>query len=145
MAGVHNVGIIVSEQGSQPLAVDEARPLHILIVEDNPDGRESLRTILELYGYRVDVAADGVEGVRKGLELRPRVVLLDIGLPRLDGFQVAERLREAFGHRIKIIACTAYGQPEACQRAVTVGFDAMLIKPLDPEVLADWLAEIDRA
>jgi CheY-like chemotaxis protein len=138
------VGTDVSGQDLSSVAAEETQPLHILIVEDNPDGRESLRTILELYGYRVDVAADGVEGVRMGLELRPRVVLLDIGLPRLDGFQVAEKLREAFGHRIKIIACTAYGQPEACQRAVNVGFDAMLIKPLDPEVLTDWLAEIER-
>ena len=58
---------------------------HILVIEDNPDGRESLRLLLSLLGHKVDVAADGIEGVRKALAIRPDVALIDIGLPRLDG------------------------------------------------------------
>jgi CheY-like chemotaxis protein len=112
----------------------------ILIVEDHADGRESLRRLLELYGHHVEVARDGVEGVEKALASPPEVAVVDIGLPRLDGYQVARRIREALGRRVLLIAHTGYSQPAERQRALEAGFDVFLAKPLDPQELADWLA-----
>jgi CheY-like chemotaxis protein len=114
---------------------------HILLVEDNPDGRETLRALLELLGHRVEVAADGVEGIQKAIASRPEVVLTDIGLPGIDGFQVARQLRATLGRRLFLIALTAYGQPEDRRRAAESGFDVFLVKPVDLSELAYWLAQ----
>src|SRR5947208_413277 len=81
----------------------------ILVVEDNRDGREVLRTLLELLGNQVETAADGAEGVLKALAFQPDIALIDIGLPRLDGYQVARRLRAALGNRVILLAQTGYG------------------------------------
>jgi signal transduction histidine kinase len=108
---------------------------HILIVEDNPDGRESLAVLLRLLGHRVDVAEDGPRGVEKALALRPEVVLLDIGLPILDGYDVARRVRQGLGNDVLLVALTGHGQPEDLQRANEAGFNAHLVKPVEPEAL----------
>jgi CheY-like chemotaxis protein len=110
-------------------------PCSVLIVEDNADGRESLRTILQLLGYRVEVASDGLQGVEKGLAMRPRAAIVDIGLPRLNGYQVAQRLRAALGESITLIAHTAYVQPADRDRAMEAGFDAVVAKPATLEEL----------
>ena len=115
------------------------QPLHFLIVEDNPDGRESLRTLLHLYGHQVDVASDGKEGVEKALSLRPHIALVDIGLPVLDGYQVARRLREGLGSGIRLVACTAYSMPEQRRQATEAGFDHFLVKPFEVDELFSWL------
>lgn len=112
---------------------------HILIIEDNPDGRESLRMLLNLLGYRVDVAADGIEGVRKALAVHPDVAIVDIGLPYLNGYQVARRIRAALGSDVVLIAYTAYDQEETQRRVVDAGFDAHLVKPADFETLRPLL------
>ena len=104
----------------------------VLIVEDNPDGREMLRLLLELYGYQVEEAADGRQAVEKALAWRPEVAVVDIGLPVLDGYEVARRLRAALGGRVVLIALTAYGSPEDRQRAFDAGFDYHLTKPASP-------------
>jgi CheY-like chemotaxis protein len=109
-------------------------------VEDNPDGRETMRELLELMGHHVEVAADGLEGLRKGLSSPPEVALVDIGLPLLDGYQVAQRLRAALGPEPVLVAYTAYDQPEDRQRSYQAGFDAHLAKPVDLEELTAWLA-----
>jgi two-component system, sensor histidine kinase len=85
---------------------------HVLIVEDYADGRDTLRLLLELSGFRVAVAANGPEGLAQAVALRPRVALIDIGLPGLDGYEVARRIRQVLGDTIRLAACTAYGQPE---------------------------------
>ena len=103
---------------------------HVLIVEDNPDNRESLRELLEFSGHRVDTATTGAEGVQRALELLPEVALVDIGLPELDGYGVAARIRDALGPGIRLIAITGYGQPEDVQRALEAGFDAHIAKPV---------------
>jgi CheY-like chemotaxis protein len=112
-----------------------------LVVEDHPDTRESLKTLLGLLGHAVEVAADGVEGVERALELRPRVAVVDLGLPRLDGYQVARRLRAALGRDILLVAYTAYNDPDDRVRALQAGFDLHLVKPLDWNLFAPWLAE----
>jgi CheY-like chemotaxis protein len=115
-----------------------------LIVEDNVDGRESLRTLLEAWGHHVEVAADGLEGVQKALAGQPEVALVDIGLPLLDGYQVAEQLRAILGHTVFLVACTAYGRPEDRHRSFKAGFDAHLTKPVDLDDLDRWLNVADQ-
>jgi signal transduction histidine kinase/ActR/RegA family two-component response regulator len=117
-------------------------PRHILIVEDGADNRESLQQLLEEEGHQVATAVDGAEGVERALSLHPEVALVDIGLPRLDGYEVARRIREAMGSEIFLVALTGYGQPEDRARAVAAGFDVHLTKPVDADALDRLLAGI---
>jgi CheY-like chemotaxis protein len=112
---------------------------HILLIEDNPDGRESLRMLLSMMGHQVDVAEDGVEGLRKALELHPEVAIVDIGLPRMDGFQVARRIRAGLGRSIILLACTAYDRASIGEEVAAAGFDAHLVKPMELRELTPWL------
>jgi signal transduction histidine kinase len=131
--------------GAAPSAAGDGQPhggRRVLIVEDNPDGRETLRMMLEMWGHRPEVAADGQQGVELALALRPEVALVDIGLPILDGYEVARRLRAALGRSIFLIALTGYGQPHDFRRAFEAGFDAHLVKPAEPEDLRDLLEQV---
>jgi CheY-like chemotaxis protein len=119
-------------------------PLRVLVVEDNPDGRETLRLLLELIGHDVVVASDGVDGVEKGLKWHPDVAVIDIGLPRLDGYEVARRLRRELGCGVFLITQTGYGQPEDRRRSLAAGFDVHLTKPVDPVELVTWLQTAGR-
>jgi signal transduction histidine kinase/ActR/RegA family two-component response regulator len=116
--------------------------LRVLVIEDNRDGRESLRDLLEIWGYRVELAEDGPSGLAQALASPPDVALVDIGLPGLDGNEVARRIRATLnGNTPCLIAMTGYGQPEDKGRALAAGFDSYLVKPVDPETLARLLAE----
>ena len=113
--------------------------MHVLVIEDNPDVRDSLAMLLKMWGHQVEVAADGGVGVQKGLAEQPEVAVVDIGLPVLDGFQVAKRLRSALGKRIRLIALTAYAELE--RHCLTSESDSnyFLAKPADLEELAHVL------
>ncbi len=113
----------------------------ILLIEDNPDGRETLRTLLLSEGFLVEVAENGLEGLDKALSSHPDIAVVDIGLPLLDGYQVAQRLRSAFGRKIFLIACTAYGRPEDRRRSREAGFDVHLVKPIDLDELTRFLTK----
>jgi len=110
------------------------RARRLLIVEDNPDSRFALRVLLETLGHEVHEANDGEAGVAATLAVRPDVVLIDVGLPRLDGYEVARRLRAEAGG-IRLVALTGYGQSEDVQRARDAGFDCHLVKPASAEQL----------
>ena len=117
--------------------------LRILIVEDNDDAREMLRTMLELGGHQTYEAADGLEGLRLAAELTPQVALIDLGLPGLDGLELARRIRAIPGaHAIELVALTGYGQKEDRQRSEAAGFDQHVVKPVDPESLGKVLARV---
>jgi signal transduction histidine kinase/ActR/RegA family two-component response regulator len=134
----------MEKPGDIPPAAESAR-LRILVVEDNHDGRESLRDLLELWGHEVETAANGPDGVEAALNSLPDVALIDIGLPGLDGNEVAQRIRAALdGDTMALIAMTGYGQPEDRRRALQAGFDAYLVKPVDPDELARTLQELGR-
>lgn len=113
----------------------------VVIVEDNNDSRESLRMLLEAWDYQVEVAADGLQGVKKILALRPAAAVVDIGLPGLDGYQVARQVRSVLENEILLIALTGYGQAEDRKRALTAGFDVHMKKPADLDQLFRLLAE----
>jgi CheY-like chemotaxis protein len=109
-------------------------PCRVLVVEDSPDTRESLR-LLQMWGRQVEVAEDGLLGVAKALAWRPEAVIVDIGLPGIDGYEVARRLRAAFGPAVRLIALTAYGRPEDRAQALQAGFDVHLVKPVEVDTL----------
>jgi CheY-like chemotaxis protein len=111
----------------------------VLVIEDNADGRETLRVLLGLLGHRVETAADGESGIEQAVAERPDVALVDIGLPDIDGFEVARRLRQRLGAELRLVAMTGYGQPEDRARAEAAGFDDFLVKPVDPEQLSRLL------
>jgi CheY-like chemotaxis protein len=103
---------------------------HVLIVDDDQEGRDALRAFLRSWGYEVAVAADGREGITVALEHRPDVVLLDIHLPDMDGYEVARRIRAA-GDAPSLVAFTGSND----ERAGDGTFDAYVLKPAEPEAL----------
>jgi CheY-like chemotaxis protein len=114
----------------------------ILIIEDNPDAAHSLRDLLELSGHQVEVAYSGPEGVQAALRVEPAVVLCDIGLPGMDGYEVARRLRsEPTTAAARFIAVTGYGSEEDRRRSREAGFEAHLVKPLNLDHLERLLSE----
>jgi CheY-like chemotaxis protein len=118
------------------------RAMDILIVEDNADAREVLRLVLERDGHRVAACADGLAGVERALADRPDLMVVDLGLPGLDGFGVARQVRATLGHDVYLVALTGYGQPEDRRRALDAGFDTHLTKPVDAEVITRVLREV---
>jgi signal transduction histidine kinase len=120
--------------------------LRILVVEDNKDSADSLRMLLEVYGYEVSVAYTGPAGVKTAEEWTPDVVICDIGLPGLDGYGVASRLRRNPAMtEVPIIAVTGYGQEDDRRRSREAGFNHHLVKPVDPETLQSLLVEMSTA
>src|SRR5690606_27512142 len=110
-----------------------------LLVEDHEDNRNIYRTILEHFGFRVQLATDGEEGVKLAREGKPDLILLDIDIPVMDGLEVARQVKSsAATSHIPIVALTAYSQPEDRERAQQAGFDGYLAKPVSPRsVLAE--------
>ena len=117
----------------------------ILIIEDHDDAREALRALLELEGHSVEAAASGPKGVELAQANMPDIALVDIGLPEVDGYEVARRLRGLTSGRPYLIALTGYGQPDDIKRARDAGFDAHLLKPVDPDALAKVLSAVPRS
>jgi PAS domain S-box-containing protein len=116
----------------------------ILVVEDNADNREMMRILLETAGHEVHEAADGVRGVELAVQLEADAVLIDIGLPGIDGYEVARQIRSKLRGRSRLIALSGYGQPKDRQRAFEAGFDEHLLKPVDPERLQSILSTARR-
>jgi two-component system, chemotaxis family, CheB/CheR fusion protein len=129
-------------RGAEGLA---APPRRILVVDDNRDAADSLALALQIKGHQVRTAHDGVAAIDAVAEFRPDVVLLDIGMPRLNGHDVARHLRHRHGtERPVLIALTGWGQDEDRRRSHEAGFDHHLVKPADPAVLEALLASIAR-
>lgn len=111
----------------------------ILLVEDNEDARAALAAFLELEGYAVEAVPDGAASIEVVRTKRPDVALIDIGLPGIDGYEVARRIRALGQPRPFLVALTGYSRSEDRQRAIDAGFDTHLVKPVDPAVLAALL------
>jgi CheY-like chemotaxis protein len=126
---------------SEPL---ERRPeISVLVVEDNVDAALTLVDLLRLWGHQVEVVHDGAAAVEAALRYRPRVVLLDIGLPGMDGYEVARRLRRAPETRgALLVAVTGYGQDADRTRSREAGFDHHLVKPVDLDGLRRLIAAV---
>jgi CheY-like chemotaxis protein len=119
-----------------------ARGPVILVVDDNADAVESMALMLRLSGFQVVSAASGEQGLVLAARHRPHAALIDVGMPGLNGYEVARRLRrEAWGRDMMLIACTGWGQPEDRRRTQEAGFNHHLVKPCDPESVLRLLAE----
>ncbi len=141
-----------------PIMVEAARPvppattpepavttaLRILIVDDNQDAAEMLAMLLKLSGHETHIARDGLEAVEAAARLQPDVILLDIGLPSLNGYEVARRIREQQKQRGRplLVAITGWGQDEDRRRSEEAGFDAHMVKPVDEAALGKLLVTL---
>jgi CheY-like chemotaxis protein len=120
--------------------------LRILIVDDNRDGADSLAMMLQIMGNDTRTAYDGDAAVASALEFRPDVILLDIGLPKQNGYEACRRIRQQPGGKeLVIIAQTGWGQEEDRKRTREAGFDHHMVKPVDPSSLMKLLAELQAA
>jgi signal transduction histidine kinase/ActR/RegA family two-component response regulator len=131
------------EPGVQDETAPVPRKCRVLVVDDNKDAAKSLSILLELRGHETAVAHDGLEAVQATATFRPDVVLLDIGLPKLDGYGAARHIRQRpWGKTMPLVALTGWGQDEDKRRAMEAGFDHHLTKPVDPADLEKLLASI---
>ena len=139
-------GPVAEASGPSPAKAEKvrARRLRVLVVDDNADATESMALLLGLWGHDVTTAKDGAAAVAAARREHPQVVLLDIGLPGMDGYEVARRIRaDAETKRAVLIAMTGYGQAEDRQRAHAAGFALHLVKPVEPDALRRALEVID--
>ena len=115
------------------VTVNPAPPRRVLVADDNQDGAETMGMLLEFGGHEVHLAFSGAAALETAKRLKPDVIVLDIGMPDLDGYEVAQRIRhEAWGEHVLLIAVTGWGQADDKRRAVAAGFDHHLTKPVDP-------------
>ncbi|MGZ8710988.1 MAG: ATP-binding protein [Thermoanaerobaculia bacterium] len=123
-------------------AVHDGQPRRIVVVEDNQDVRDLLRLKLRRLGHEVDAVGDGVAGVQAIVDGRPDLALVDIGLPGLDGYEVAARVRESVGRDVVLVAVSGFGQPEDKRKALDAGFDEHITKPADVSDIESLLSRL---
>lgn len=129
--------------GKQEPTTEVGPPIRILVVDDHKDSADSLGLLLKLLGNDVRIVHDGLAAVEVANEFEPRVVLLDIGLPTLNGYEAAQRIRQQpWGNQAVLIAVTGWGQEVDRQRSKQAGFDHHLVKPVDPDALTRLLATL---
>lgn len=129
--------------GAAPAVKDSPRRFRILVVDDNHDSALSLAMILSIMGHETRTAHDGEMAVATAESFLPDVVLLDIGLPKLNGYEVAQRIREQpWGVSMFLIAVTGWGQEEDRQRSSEVGLNMHMVKPVEASALEKLLAEL---
>ena len=132
----------ISRAGAVPLEqAAQAEKTRILIVDDNKDLAGSLARLLRILGHDVEVVFDGRKGIETARTYRPRVVLLDIGLPNLDGYHVARTLRQEGFNDTMIIALSGYGQEEDLKRSREAGMDHHLTKPVDVKTISQLISQ----
>ncbi|BCM90834.1 autoinducer 2 sensor kinase/phosphatase LuxQ [Abditibacteriota bacterium] len=127
-----------------PSKTDAIQPRRVVVIEDNDDARELVCLLLKRDGHHVEWASDGHRGLKLLTQSPPDVAFVDIGLPEMDGYEVAQHVREALGPAIRLVAVTGYGQPEDADRAIQSGFNAHLTKPISLAALRGALADISK-
>lgn len=135
----------IDDDDEQSTPKTEFEPVRFLVVDDNPVAADTLAELLELSGCSARAAYCGEAAIREGESFEPDIVLLDLGMPRMDGFETAQRLRETpWGGRTKLIAVTGWGQTSDRKRTADAGFDEHLVKPVDLEVVLGLIELLDR-
>ncbi|HEY4338958.1 MAG TPA: response regulator [Steroidobacteraceae bacterium] len=115
----------------------------ILVVDDNRDAADMLTMVLELAGHEVRTAYDGTDALRLAEVFLPRVMLLDIGMPLMDGYQAARQIRDrTWGKSMVLVALTGWGQEQDRRRTREAGFDHHLVKPVDPQAISELIEEV---
>ncbi|MGE5170547.1 MAG: response regulator [Rudaea sp.] len=126
-------------------AASDGAPTRILVADDNRDAATSLATLLSFDGHDTRIANDGEEALRVAEEFLPHIAFLDIGMPRVDGYEVARRIRAAsWGGSILLVALTGWGQADDRRRALEAGFDRHFTKPLDLDALGPFVQDARR-
>ena len=133
---------VTDAPAAPPSSPAPAARRRVLVVEDNRDARETLHTILSLSGHSVADTGDGASAVRLAVEWAPDVVLIDIGLPEMDGYEVARQIRNRAGDLMRLVALTGYSDAETRRRVIEAGFTAHLVKPASPEEIDRLLARL---
>jgi PAS domain S-box-containing protein len=129
-----------SKRTEAPRAMPRAASRKVLVVDDNADAAETLEMLLQVLGHKTRVASDGPKALQLFSEFHPDIVLLDIGLPGMNGYEVARRLRAQEGQGLRIVAVTGWGQAEDRKQSAEAGFDLHLVKPVEAEQLQAILA-----
>ncbi|MDB6043221.1 MAG: hypothetical protein JWM63_1772 [Gammaproteobacteria bacterium] len=141
-----NVSAPGSSQPSRTTVHCDAVTRRVLVIEDNRDAREMFRVMLELAGHEVLEAEEGVSGLELLKTTRPDIAVIDVGLPGLNGYEIARRFRaEPDADSVLLVALTGYGTPEARERSRQAGFDHHLIKPVDPDTLRELMQPAEMA
>ena len=117
----------------------QTRCRHVLIVEDNVDQAQTLRMFLSMKGHRLEIASTGPAAIDVARRFRPDVVLLDLGLPGIDGFEVARQIKNQYGDAVRIIAVSAYASESDRQQSLEAGCELHLVKPADPRFIESLL------
>jgi len=130
----------VRATGSTPERMNDAQPMRILVVDDNEDSAETLAMYLQSNGHRVRTADNGLAAVETAAEFRPDAVLMDLGLPKLNGYEAARQIRSERGHEVLLVAVTGWGQEADRRRSRVAGFDHHLTKPVELDKLRRLLA-----
>ncbi len=129
-----------TDAGPPPPPATPGLGRRLMIVDDNRDAADSLALLLRLQGFEVRVAHDGPAALELVKDYRPEMIFLDLGMPGMDGFEVARRLRRQSGlHDVRLVALTGWGQQEDRRRTAEAGFDRHLVKPVEPKALEDLL------
>jgi CheY-like chemotaxis protein len=121
---------------------NQSRPgVRVLVVDDHPDSAEGMARLLRRSGHEVDVALDGKTALQRARAKQPDVVLLDICMPGMSGYEVASQLRALFHNKVRLVAITALGSEKDRKRCLEAGFDLQLVKPVDPTEVRNLLRE----
>jgi CheY-like chemotaxis protein len=144
--GVHDISAIRQVVALNTMADTEPGGQTVLLIDDNRDAIDCFSVILQITGYRVFTAYSGADGLAIGARERPQIVVLDIGMPNMNGYEVAKRLRsEDWGRNVLLVAATGWGQDTDKRMAYDAGFDYHLTKPFDPKdaliALSRWQKE----
>ena len=126
----------VTAAAAPPGLAPAGRAQRVLLVEDNDDAREMLAMLLRMVGHEVLEAANGADGIETALREKPDVVVMDIGLPDVNGYEAAQQLRQRMTSPVRLVALSGYGQPQDRARSREAGFDAHVVKPVDPAALS---------
>jgi CheY-like chemotaxis protein/two-component sensor histidine kinase len=136
-----DASMTAASDGSRSAGVKTPAPTRVLVVDDNRDAAETLTMILQMSGHEAETMFSGAEALERVAVFKPDVVLTDIGMPGMDGYEVARRLRaDPATRELRIIALTGWGQAQDKERALAAGFNLHLTKPVDPEELDSLLA-----
>jgi CheY-like chemotaxis protein len=122
----------------------DGEPLDIIVTDDNRENADSLAQMLRMAGHRVRVAYDGEACLALMAEQRPELVLLDLAMPGMDGFETCRAIRERFGRDLRVLAVTGFGQARDVAESAKAGFDGHIVKPVDPAKLAEGMAGVVR-
>jgi CheY-like chemotaxis protein len=135
-----------AEPVQAPKELPSLPPSRILVVDDNADAADALAFMLRAAGHEVNTANDGLEALNISPQFKPDIVLLDLGMPNLNGYATAHRIREEpWGHNVVLVALTGWGQPRDRDRTTRAGFNAHLVKPVGVEELFGTLAQLKSA